>query len=288
MTTLDERPGMNNVAVMVKGFSDKPGLYLYSGGVDKYTLFSRSLEQGIRRSESCLYAYYHTKLRSSLNPLIQIGQLKILELRDHLHTLSPWIANQRSTLKNNKYSAGLRFVFDFSRADDVDAILNAKEEVLCAADSIPVSGIFAFDLATVSEDLVAEFSRDLPRVVVATDRGNLLSFSPEYYPVSGINLVKQDTVDDVVKKMLEPLILSSLSKPASGYDIIREINDQFHVMIPMARVYTYLYDLEEKGYLDTKAEGRSKIYVPTPEGEVYISRRMREIHTVLRNIMGWG
>lgn len=284
MKYVDTMPGLDNRVVMLPGFFNQPTLYLYSGGVDKYALFSRCIDDGIGRSESCMYAYYHTKMRSALNPLIQNGQVRVLELRDQLHRLPMWIADQRKAVQKSSGSTGLRFVFDFSRADDVDAILHAKEEILCDTDSVPVSGIFAFDLAAVSEELIAELSHGLPRVVVADDHNHILSFAHDPIPIPGIELVEQDTVDEVVKKMLEPLILASLSKPVSGSDILREIHDRFHVTIPMARVYSYLYHLEEKGYLVTRTEGRSKIYIPTPEGEVFIARRTREIHTVLRDI----
>jgi len=44
----------------------------------------------------------------------------------------------------------------------------------------------------------------------------------------------------VVKKSLEPVVLSLLDKPISGYDIVHEIHNRYRVLIPQARVYTLL------------------------------------------------
>ena len=54
----------------------------------------------------------------------------------------------------------------------------------------------------------------------------------------------------MVKKSLEPVVLSLLDKPISGYDIVHEIHSRYKVLIPQARVYTLLYDLLENGYLE--------------------------------------
>ncbi|MGP8167770.1 MAG: PadR family transcriptional regulator, partial [Methanoregula sp.] len=96
----------------------------------------------------------------------------------------------------------------------------------------------------------------------------------------------QATIDDVVKKSLEPVVLSLLEKPISGYDIVHEIHNRYNVLIPQARIYTYLYDLEQKGYLLMKTSGKSKLYSPTDSGKKYIHNRLNEFKFVFRHIMG--
>jgi DNA-binding PadR family transcriptional regulator len=54
-----------------------------------------------------------------------------------------------------------------------------------------------------------------------------------------------------------------------------EINERFHVTIPLAGVYTYLYELEKNEILTTTLRGNSRIYYPTKEGVVYIKERLK-------------
>jgi len=89
-----------------------------------------------------------------------------------------------------------------------------------------------------------------------------------------------------VKKSLEPVVLSLLGKPVSGYDIVHEIHNRYHVLIPQARIYTYLYDLEKKGVLTMKTSGKSKLYSPTEAGKKYIETRLNEFKFVFRHILG--
>ena len=93
-------------------------------------------------------------------------------------------------------------------------------------------------------------------------------------------------MDGVVKKSLEVLILSCLNRPVSGFDILKEINNRFHVIIPLARVYTYLYELEKDGVLVTRISGRSKMYVPTEQGDAFIIQRLNELTTAYDQVLG--
>ena len=81
-------------------------------------------------------------------------------------------------------------------------------------------------------------------------------------------------------------MLSLLEKPISGYDIVHEIHSRYNVLIPQARIYTYLYDLEKRGYLIMRTSGKSKLYSPTDAGKKYISNRLGEFKFVFRHILG--
>ena len=93
-------------------------------------------------------------------------------------------------------------------------------------------------------------------------------------------MVPQSTIDDVVKKSLEPVVLSLLNKPISGYDIVHEIHSRYKVLIPQARVYTLLYDLMENGYLEIRVSGKSKLYCPTEKGKKHISQKLNDFSGV--------
>jgi len=101
-------------------------------------------------------------------------------------------------------------------------------------------------------------------------------------------VVPQSTIDDVVKKSLEPVILSLLDKPISGFDIVHEIHSRYKVLIPQARVYTLLYDLLENGYLEIRVSGKSKLYCPTEKGKKHISQKLNDFKLVFQHILGSG
>ncbi|MEI6841494.1 MAG: helix-turn-helix transcriptional regulator [Methanomicrobiales archaeon] len=94
--------------------------------------------------------------------------------------------------------------------------------------------------------------------------------------------------DDVVRKLLEPVVLSLLEKPISGHDIVHEIHSRYNVLIPHARIYMYLYDLEQKGYLVMKTSGKSKLYCPTETGKKHISQKLNDFKLVFQHILGSG
>ena len=108
------------------------------------------------------------------------------------------------------------------------------------------------------------------------------------FPSDSVAAVPQATIDDVVKRSLEPVILSLLEKPISGFDIVHRIHSQYNVLIPQARVYTYLYELEKNGYLVMKISGKSKLYSPTETGKKYIHNRLNEFKFVFRHILSDG
>jgi DNA-binding PadR family transcriptional regulator len=84
------------------------------------------------------------------------------------------------------------------------------------------------------------------------------------------------------------VVLSLLFRPVSGYDLVREIHNRYRVLIPQARIYTLLYELEEEGYLEVKASGKSKIYSPTDKGRKYIHQKLSEYKFVFQHILDGG
>jgi DNA-binding PadR family transcriptional regulator len=89
----------------------------------------------------------------------------------------------------------------------------------------------------------------------------------------------------MVKKVLEPVILSFFQKPVSGNDILNGISERYNVSVPKARVYTQLYALKKKGYLSMTIEGKSKVYSPTENGKIYIEQKLHEFNSVFHHIL---
>jgi DNA-binding PadR family transcriptional regulator len=123
---------------------------------------------------------------------------------------------------------------------------------------------------------------------VSTGKETTLSFAHHTFPAGVVSVVPRSTIDDVVKKSLEPVVLSLLDKPISGYDIVHEIHTRHRVLIPQARVYTLLHDLMDEGYLEIRVSGKSKLYCPTEKGKKQIQQKLDDYKRVFQQIMGGG
>jgi DNA-binding PadR family transcriptional regulator len=187
-------------------------------------------------------------------------------------------------------SAGtLQVLLDFSETEEFPDILAVKDLILAKkGQGIAVSGIIAVNMADIDHHKIKQLSDGIAKIIISTGKETTLSFAHRSFPSESVTVVPQATIDDVVKKSLEPVVLSLLDKPISGYDIVHEIHTRYNVLIPQARIYTYLYDLEKEGYLVMKASGKSKLYSPTETGKKYINTRLAEFKFVFRHILGEG
>ncbi len=135
---------------------------------------------------------------------------------------------------------------------------------------------------------IQSLSDGISKIIVSTGKETTLSFAHHTFPAGSVSVVSQSTIDDVVKKSLEPVVLSLLDRPISGYDIVHEIHNRYNVLIPQARVYTLLYDLLENGYLEIKVSGKSKLYCPTEKGKKHFSQKLNDFRQVFRHILSNG
>ncbi|MCX6685509.1 MAG: PadR family transcriptional regulator, partial [Methanoregula sp.] len=126
------------------------------------------------------------------------------------------------------------------------------------------------------------------KIIVSTGKETTLSFAHHTFPAESVSVVPQSTIDDVVKKSLEPVVLSLLDKPISGNDIVHEIHCRYKVLIPQARVYTILHDLMENGYLESRVSGKSKLYCTTEKGKKHISQKLNDFKLVFQHILVGG
>ena len=142
------------------------------------------------------------------------------------------------------------------------------------------------NIGKIDHTLIKSLSEGIPRIIVSTGKETTLSFAQHTFPAESVSVVPQSTVDDVVKKSLEPVVLSLLDKPISGYDIVREIHSRYKVLIPQARVYTILHDLMEEGYLEIRVSGKSKLYCTTEKGKIHVSQKLKDFRQVFQHV--WG
>jgi len=274
-------------AVLLDGFFSDIILFLCTKYENKESIFKDSIEQGLKDGEMGLYAFYRSKLRPYFKDEIASGKLRTYKMTEGLKRLCDLFEECCSIIETSDEYMALRFLFDFSQVEDFEEVLAIKKAVIEKRNKLfPISGVFAFDVETLNAERTKVLTKDIPRVIISTGEETTISFSTSSYTPESVDVVPQKIVEEIVRKSVEPIILPFLLKPMSGYDIIKEIYDRFHVLLPQARVYSLLYDLEKGGMIKAIIKGKSKVYSPTEEGEKYIEEKLKDFHTVYAHILG--
>jgi DNA-binding PadR family transcriptional regulator len=207
--------------------------------------------------------------------------------RNEVFALLQVLEKCTESLQKGGQTTSLQILIDFSETDEFDDILAIRKLLLSKKENgIPVSGIIALNIGKIDHTLIKALAEGIPKIIVSTGKETTLSFAQHSFPAESVSVVPQSTIDDVVKKSLEPVILSLLDKPISGFDIVHEIHSRYKVLIPQARVYTLLYDLLENGYLEIRVSGKSKLYCPTEKGKKHISQKLNDFKLVFQHILG--
>ena len=265
-------------------------LYLYTDQVAKEPIFKFVLEEGIKKGGRNLFAYFQSNLQKYFPKEISKKELYTHRLkRNELFALLPVLEKCTESLLNSDTANSLQLLLDFSETEEFDDILAIRNLLLSKKEnSTPVSGIIALNIGKIDHTLIKSLAEGIPKIIVSTGKETTLSFAHHTFPAEAVSVVPQSTIDDVVKKSLEPVVLSLLDKPISGYDIVHEIHNRYKVLIPQARVYALLYDLLENGYLEIRVSGKSKLYCPTEKGKKHISRKLNDYQLVFQHIIGGG
>jgi len=265
-------------------------LFLYTDQVAKEPIFKFALEEGIKKGGRNLFAYFQSNLQKYFPKEISKKELYTHRLkRNELFTLLPMLEKCTESLLNSDTTNSLQILLDFSETEEFDDILAIRNLLLSKKEnSTPVSGIIALNIGKIDHTLIKSLAEGIPKIIVSTGKETTLSFAHHTFPADAVSVVPQSTIDDVVKKSLEPVVLSLLDKPISGYDIVHEIHNRYKVLIPQARVYALLYDLLENGYLEIRVSGKSKLYCPTEKGKKHISQKLNDYQLVFQHIIGAG
>ncbi|MFY9750027.1 MAG: response regulator [Methanoregula sp.] len=274
--------------VLLKDIFTDIVLFLYADPTLKEPIFRFALEAGLKKRGRNFFAYHRSTLQKYFLKEIQHGDLFMRRVKKGEVYLLPGILEKCSgSLPRDPAASTLQVLFDFSETDEFSDILTVKDLILAKkSQGVPLSGIIAVNMADIDHNQIKLLSDGIAKIIISTGKETTLSFANLSFPSESVAVVPQATIDDVVKKSLEPVVLSLLEKPISGYDIVHEIHNRYNVLIPQARIYTYLYDLEQKGYLLMKTSGKSKLYSPTDSGKKYIHNRLNEFKFVFRHIMG--
>ncbi|KUG14794.1 hypothetical protein ASZ90_015557 [hydrocarbon metagenome] len=265
-------------------------LFLYTDKVVKEPIFKFALEEGIKKGGNNLFAYFQSSLPKYFPKEIQRKELFTRRIkRDEVFTLLPVLEKCTATLPKAGAPKSLKILLDFSETDEFNDILTIRDLLLSKKENrTPVSGIIALNIGNIDHTLIKALAEGIPRIIVSTGKETTLSFAQHTFPAGSVSVVPQSTIDDVVRKSLEPVVLSLLDKPISGYDIVHEIHNRYNVLIPQARVYTLLHELLENGYLEIRASGKSKLYCPTEKGRKYIGQKLNDFKLVFQHILGGG
>ncbi|MDD1680587.1 MAG: response regulator [Methanoregula sp.] len=265
-------------------------LFLYTDQVAKEPIFKFALEEGIKKGGRNLFAYFQSTLPKYFLKEIQKKELYSHRIkRKEVYNLLPVLDKCTGSLSGSGTPASLQILLDFSETDEFDDILATKKLLLAKKETgIPVCGILAMNIGKIDHTLIQSLAGGIPKIIVSTGKETTLSFAHHTFPAGSVSVVPQSTIDDVVKKSLEPVVLSLLDKPISGYDIVHEIHNRYKVLIPQARVYTLLHDLMDNGYLEIRVSGKSKLYCPTEKGKKHISQKLNDFKQVFLHIMSGG
>jgi len=263
-------------------------LYLYTDQIGKEPIFKFALEEGIKKGGRNLFAYSQSTLQKFFPKEISKRELFTHRIkRNELFTLLPVLEKCMASLQDTGTSNSLQILLDFSETEAFDDILAIRNLLLAKKqNNVSVSGIIAINIGKIDHTLIKSLAEGIPKIIVSTGKETTLSFAHHTFPADSVSVVPQSTIDDVVKKSLEPVVLSLLDKPISGYDIVHEIHNRYKVLIPQARVYSLLYDLLENGYLEIKVSGKSKLYCPTEKGKKHISQKLNDFKLVFQHILG--
>jgi CheY-like chemotaxis protein/DNA-binding PadR family transcriptional regulator len=276
--------------VLLKDIFTDIVLFLYTDQVTKEPIYKFSLEEGLKKGGRIFFAYFHSNLQKYFLKEISKKELFTYRIkRNEVFALLPVLEKCSDSLQNGGQCNSLQILLDFSETEEFDDILAIRKFLLSKKENgIPVSGIIALNIGKIDHTLIKSLAEGIPKIIVSTGKETTLSFAHHSFPADSVSVVPQSTIDDVVKKSLEPVVLSLLDKPISGFDIVHEIHSRYKVLIPQARVYTLLYDLLENGYLEIRVSGKSKLYCPTEKGKKHISQKLNDFKLVFQHILGSG
>lgn len=275
-------------AVLLDGFFSDITLFMYSPDAEKTPLFRQSLDHGIKNNEYTIYAYYRSCIGESFRRHIHEGNLQLFRIQKQgIGGFVPYMERCCSQILESRLFFAIRFLIDFSDREDFEELLAIKTWILRKRDSgFPISGVLSFSLDTLDEEKISILSQGIPRVVVASGIETTLSFADSFCAEGSLKVVPRQLLEESIKKTLEPIVLSLVLKQMSGFEILREINNQYSIIIPQSRIYGLLYDLESQGVIQSLPRGKAKIYQPTEEGQMYIKERLKEFQSVYSHILG--
>jgi len=272
--------------LFVKGFFRDVALLVYSNTEIKEQVFASFIERNLNARGNLFFAYSFSRAHRNFLSEIQNGKIRVCRIKAGKLAPLREILSDAYASPGSATSVPLKILIDFSERYEPDDILAIVDQVIAVRKSgVPVSGIIALYSGMTDDILIKALSEKIPSVVAATSYGTLISCADQSFPLESLSFLPQTVVDETVKKILEPVVLSLLEKPISGYNILKEIRGRYNLSVPKARVYMQLYDLQKNGYLSVSTVGKSKVYFPTEAGKKHIRQKLDEFRSVFHHIL---
>ena len=274
--------------VLLKDIFTDIVLFLYTDQVIKEPIFKFALDEGIKKGGRNFFAYFSSTIQKYFIKEVSKRELFTHRIkRNEVFALVPVLEKCTESLQSDGTTNSLQLLLDFSEPDEFEDILAIRNLLLTKKEKgILISGIIAMNIGKIDHILIKSLATGISKIIVSTGKETTLSFAHHTFPSESVSVVSQSTLDEVVKKSLEPVVLSLLDKPISGYDIVHEIYSRYKVFIPQARVYTILHDLEENGDLEIRVSGKSKLYCPTEKGKKHISQKLNDFTQIFLHLLG--
>lgn len=278
---------LNGRVTLLNGFHDDIILFVYSVNTKKKYLFKSYIENGLKNYEICLHASNDDGSKD-FEKYAEKKQFVFFSLKNvkddpkSIFRLCDNIKKMAKRVEKEKEFAALRLLLDWgetaNRDNDNKIIQIMKNVSKLRRKKFPVTVLSAFDISCMNQKFFENIMSVVPRIVVSTDDETTISFTNTYpnQPVS-VDFIDQKVAVDFVKKFLEPIIFSMLlKKPMCGYDIIKDISNDYHVLLSQGTVYPLLYSLNEKNILEVKNDGKAKMYTPTKNGRIFMEKGLND------------
>ena len=88
----------------------------------------------------------------------------------------------------------------------------------------------------------------------------------------------------MIKDFMDIIILTELrnGNTLSGYDVIDLIHREFGIVISSGTVYSFLYSMERKGWIQGALRDRSRVYLLTDKGREFIDAILKSKEKIQR------
>ena len=211
--------------VLLKDIFTDIVLFLYTDQVAKDPIFKFALEEGIKKGGHNLFAYFQSTLPKYFLKEIQKRELYTRRIKkNEVFFLLPVLEKCTDSLMSAGTTNSLQILLDFSETEEFDDILAIRKLLLFKkGEQAPVSGIIALNIGKIDHTLIKSLAEGIPKIIVSTGKETTLSFAHHTFPAGSVSVVPQSTIDDVVKKSLEPVVLPPINRFQAMISFMRSI-----------------------------------------------------------------
>lgn len=281
------RPTLSDIRTLfLTDFFSDIVLLIYNSPAVKELVFTSFFEKNIKKRGGIHFAYSSSKAHRKFQRETQQGILTTCRIKEHDLGRVTQMIRDAGREPAAEAPVPFRFIIDLSEPYDKREIAKLLDLILdLKSCGRPVHGILALAADCRDDDLAFELGKRIPRVMVTTGSGSAISCTGGTFGMEQLAFLSQPIVDAMVKKVLEPIILSFLTRPVTGSEILTGIHERYNVTIPKARVYNYLSLLHDQGYLVMRSSGKTRVYHTTEAGSVYIRQKLAEFNAVFHRIL---